>query len=258
MKKQRRDFFKKTLAVTFGLALCDSVSGLTLNGNLLKDEKSKIANKKLIIKEIAHDGEIDIETANKLLDINTDFQLIDILNWPSYSYKPDVKFKIAYCQDQILLKYHVSEGNVLAQVARINGDVCKDSCVEFFISTRKDDSFYNFEFNCIGIPHVEYGKVGKRALLDPEIIKKIKTKSTLGNQPFDEKKGGHQWELMIIIPKACFAFDKDLVFKGLNAKANFYKCGDNTSSPHYLTWNPVNTKHPDYHQPAFFGEILFK
>ena len=258
MEKQRRNFIKRTLAITLGMAVCDSLSGFNLKGNLLKDEKGKIATKKLIVKEIIHSGAIDLDMAENLLEKNAEFQLIGVLNWSSFTYKPEVKFKIAWCQNQILLKYYVSEANILAKVVKINGDVCTDSCVEFFISTHKDGSFYNFEFNCIGIPHVEYGQVGKRALLDSEIINQIKTKSSLGNQPFGEKKGGYQWEMMIVIPKSCFVFDKDLVFKGLSAKANFYKCGDKTSTPHYLTWNPVLTEHPDYHQPAFFGDISFQ
>lgn len=258
MKKQRREFIKKTLAVTFGISLCYPLPVFAQKGKLLVPGRKATTAKKLIVKEINYSGIIDPEMADKLLEKNCEYQLIDVLNWPSYSYKPDVKFKIAHCQNQVLLKYAVSEDNILANIVSINGAVCTDSCVEFFISTHRDDSFYNFEFNCIGTPHAEYGIVGKRELLDPEIVKRIKTRSSLGNQPFDERKGGYQWEIVIIIPGECFVFDKNLVFKGLNAKANFYKCGDNTSTPHFLTWNPVDTDHPDYHQPSFFGEILFQ
>ncbi len=166
---------------------------------------------------------------------------------------------MAYCQDNILLKYYVNETNIMAKETKINGDVYKDSCVEFFISPDQNNTYYNFEFNCIGIPHVGHGKTGtKKNLINSEILKLITIKSSLGNQPFDEKTGGFQWEMMIIIPKECFAYDKNIVFKGLTANANFYKCGDNTSKPHFVTWNPVGTKKPDYHQPRYFGEILFK
>jgi hypothetical protein len=40
-------------------------------------------------------------------------------------------------------------------------------------------------------------------------------------------------------------------------RANFYKCGDGTSVPHYLSWNQVITETPDFHRPEFFGEISF-
>jgi len=64
--------------------------------------------------------------------------------------------------------------------------------------------------------------------------------------------------MMIVIPKECLSHEKDLVLRGLKASANFYKCGDKTSKLHYVTWNPVGTEDPDYHQPDYFGEILFE
>ena len=217
------------------------------------------AMKKLIIKEIQHKGALDLDQAEQLLEKSTQLQIIETINWSEYSYKPEVKFKIAYCQDQILLKYYVNEENIMAKETRFNGDVYKDSCVEFFISTKGNETYYNFEFSCIGIPHVGYGpeRTG-RVLTNPEILKLIKVRSSLGNQPFEEKTGGHQWEMMIIIPAVCLSHDKELVFKGLKANANFYKCGDETSKPHYVTWNPIGTKTPDYHQPSYFGELSFE
>jgi len=214
--------------------------------------------KKLIVKEIQQKGVVDLDLAEQNLEKFAEFQFIETINWPEYSYKPGVKFKIPYCQNQILLKYYVKEESIRAKETRVNGDVYKDSCVEFFFSTNGKDTYYNFEFNCVGVPHVGYGPGrANRALIDPGILKLIKVRSSLGNQPFDEKTGGHQWEMMIVIPKECLTHDKDLVLKGLKANANFYKCGDETSKPHFVTWNPIGTETPDYHQPAYFGELLF-
>lgn len=235
------------------------ISGCATKNEKYSNKKNENIVKKLTINEIDYESPLDIDVAEKLLEKSTDLQSINTINWSEFPYKPEVEFRIAYCQDNILLKYYVTEDNIVAKETKVNGDVYKDSCVEFFISPDQNDIYYNFEFNCIGIPHVGYGKVGtKKALIDPEILKSITIRSSLGNQPFDEKKGGHQWEMMIIIPKKCFAFDKDMLFKGLKANANFYKCGDDTSVPHFVTWNPVGTEVPDYHQPKYFGEILFK
>ena len=215
--------------------------------------------KKLIIKEIKHRGVIDLDLAEQLLERFAQFQFIETINWSDFPYEPEVKFKIAYCQDLILLKYYVNEESIRAKETRVNGDVYKDSCVEFFISTQKKNPYYNFEFNCIGIPHVGYGPGrANRAPIDSETLKLIKVRSSLGNQSFDEKTGGHQWEMMIVIPKECLTHDKDITLKGMRAHANFYKCGDETSKPHFVTWNPVGTETPDYHQPPFFGELYFE
>ena len=39
-------------------------------------------------------------------------------------------------------------------------------------------------------------------------------------------------------------------------RANFYKCGDATSHPHWASWNPIGEK-LSFHKPEYFGEIVF-
>ena len=45
---------------------------------------------------------------------------------------------------------------------------------------------------------------------------------------------------------------------GAQWRANFYKCADETSHPHWLTWSPVNRPEPDFHLPQFFGIVAFE
>ena len=41
-------------------------------------------------------------------------------------------------------------------------------------------------------------------------------------------------------------------------KGNFYKCADETSHPHWLTWNKVDYPTPNFHLPQFFGTLIFE
>ena len=41
-------------------------------------------------------------------------------------------------------------------------------------------------------------------------------------------------------------------------RCNFYKCGDKTAHPHYGAWKEVETDAPDFHQRAFFGDLLIE
>ena len=225
-----------------------------------KNDKVEIrSDKKLLVRNINYEDYIDIEKAEQLLDAYAEYELIDTVNWKDFPYNPTVKFKIAYSQNQLLLKFCINEETIRAKETQINGDVYKDSCVEFFISPDRNSYYYNFEFNCIGVIYAAHGQPGKdRTLLNPEIIKLIKVKSSLGNKSFEERKGGHQWDIVIVIPKECFVFDSSLVFGGLNSAANFYKCGDETHIPHFISWNPIKTISPDFHQPIFFGELQFE
>ena len=45
---------------------------------------------------------------------------------------------------------------------------------------------------------------------------------------------------------------------GVVWKANLYKIADKTSNPHYLTWAPVENAVLDFHQPEFFGKLVFE
>ncbi|MFV0266636.1 MAG: carbohydrate-binding family 9-like protein [Draconibacterium sp.] len=214
--------------------------------------------KKIFIPKIRVEKTTDLEQASQLLEAKTQLHKIDTLNWEAFSYKPLINFRVAHTGNEIWLKYYVREKYILARETRINGDVYKDSTVEFFISACGGKSYYNFEFSCIGTLHVAYGPGrGDRTFVSPELLKKISISSSLGNRPFEEKIGDFYWEMMICIPVECFAFDRLKTFDGLRATANFYKCGDETSEPHFVTWNSVKTESPDYHRPEFFGEAEF-
>lgn len=227
-----------------------------VNHGTMENQKEK----KLIVKEIEYDGNATLEVVSRLLEENTELHTIGVLNWNAFTYAPEVKFRIAHSNNEIWLKYYVNEENILAKHTDINSAVSRDSCVEFFFDPLGDGNYYNFEFNCIGTPHLAYGPARQnRQFVDPGIIDKyLKIKSTLGDQPFDEKKGGHQWEMTIVIPAEVFTGNKGISIAGIASKANFYKCGDDTSEKHYLTWNPVGTSKPDYHRPEYFGEVIFE
>ncbi len=222
--------------------------------------KTNHVDKTIIVKEIKFEGNPDIQQVSKLLDTYTESHPVDLVNWERFSYQPKVSFKIAHWNNNIWLKYEVEEDNILAEKTQTNDYVSKDSCVEFFFDPLGDGSYYNFEFNCIGTTHLAYGpKRKKRQFSSPEDIHKlIQVQSSLGSQPFAEKKGGHQWEITIIIPAESLGHNPQIQLKGLSSRANFYKCGDATSEKHYLSWNPVHTKKPDFHRPEFFGKLIFE
>ena len=45
---------------------------------------------------------------------------------------------------------------------------------------------------------------------------------------------------------------------GVIWKVNLYKCGDNTSHPHWLTWSLIDRPQPEFHVPEYFGTLAFK
>ncbi len=183
---------------------------------------------------------------------------IDTINWKEYNYKPQVELLIAYSDHEIFLKYFVSENYFKAEKTETNQMVCEDSCVEFFVSPEDDGIYYNLEFNGIGTCLLGTGtgrKDSKRA--DPDIVSKIRRLSSEGKMPVSEKEGDFKWTITIAIPFGVFFHHKVTELRGKTFRANFYKCGDMVKVPHYVTWNPVGTENPDYHQPEYFGVLKF-
>lgn len=137
-----------------------------------------------------------------------------------------------------------------------NDPVWQDSCVEFFVQVPGEKEYYNFEFNCIGTALGGKRENRNAAVhLSPECLKSIKRYASAGNKPFQEMEGLFAWNLLVAIPFELIGLDGNNLPEKLYA--NFYKCADGTSLPHYLSWSPIETEKPDFHRPDFFGEIYF-
>ena len=71
---------------------------------------------------------------------------------------------------------------------------------------------------------------------------------------FEEIKGIHTWNLIVVIPLKLMGLDpSNLPEKILG---NFYKCADETMNPHFVSWSPIDLPEPNFHCPEFFGEML--
>ena len=183
-------------------------------------------------------------------------QNIDTLLWSDNGYKPLVSFAIVFTEDAILLKYFITEKYFKADYHQINDPVYKDSCVEFFIAFGDDESYYNLEFNAIGTSLIGYGS-GKndRRILNELVISKIKSQHQITTSADD--KDDTNWELTLNIPFTIFVHNNITSLAGKNCRANFYKCGDDLTVPHFLSWNAVHNSQPNFHLPQFFGVISF-
>lgn len=213
----------------------------------------------LTIKKLITDN-VSVEQLSQVMDQEkVEYNAINCVNWDSYPYQPNVKFRIAHSQQGILLNYQVEEDSVRAKYGEDDGDVWTDSCVEFFLIPANDGVYYNIETNCIGTVLIGAGATRNgRERAPKEITQLIKRHASLGHQPFAEKVGKCTWNLSLIIPYTAFFKHNIESLDGATIRANFYKCGDELQQPHFLSWNAIEIEKPDFHRPDFFGEISFK
>ena len=76
-----------------------------------------------------------------------------------------------------------------------------------------------------------------------------------GSEPFEERVGENKWSLMLGLPTSIMHQHKVESWDGLQLKVNLYKCGDNLSKPHFLSWQPIALPQPCFHCPEFFTAI---
>lgn len=185
---------------------------------------------------------------------------IDKCNWPqSYPYSPLVHFNIAYDDSGLYLRFFVSEQAIRATFQEdSSARSWEDSCVELFLSPKGRQSYYNFEFTCIGVCHAAYGPGrGKREVLDTKTRAGILRLSSLGRQAFGLREESTSWLLYIAIPWTVMDMEA-APQAGEIWRGNLYKCGDKMPTPHFLSWSPIGTEKPDFHQPRYFGTLTFK
>ena len=199
-----------------------------------------------------------MDEVSALLDAMGKGHIIGEVNWDDYPYRPEVRFNIAWGEREIYIKYYVREAHVRAEKTTTNEMVCEDSCVEFFVSPEDDGLYYNFEFNPIGTALMGSGH-GRHdsTRAGTDLVDGIRRRATMGDRPFAEISGDISWSLTLAIPLETFFHHKVNRLEGKTFRANFYKCGDRLSKPHYITWSPVGTSRPDYHRPEYFGLLKF-
>lgn len=190
-------------------------------------------------------------------DCNTVWESIACDNW-NYATDADVKFSICHDNQNIFLKFKVSESDVKALNTNYHEPVYEDSCVEFFISF-DGKNYYNFEFNCIGNILAAYGdNRDTRESIDNKLLDKIVRVPSLGNQPVDIPGKVTSWDLDITIPIECFVNESIETLNGVEVSCNVYKCGDKLNTPHYLSWAAIDHPQPNFHLIDFFKTVTFE
>jgi hypothetical protein len=211
--------------------------------------------KEIKVRCISENAEsISIDAVSELLDTFERHKL-EHVPWAEFPDKPKVSFTIAYNLSNVFLKFYVKEKHIRAENNTINSAVYEDSCVEFFLSFDEGDTYYNFEFNCIGTCLAGYGSSkDKRHLLNEELIGNLKNKFFI----YSENGKYVNWQLTLAIPLATFVHTPVKNLSGMSCRANFYKCGNLLPEQHFITWSNIIAEEPNFHLPQFFGRLQFE
>jgi hypothetical protein len=178
-------------------------------------------------------------------------------------FQPKTQAKLLYDDDNIYVIFRVEDQYVRAVAEEYHGPVWKDSCVEFFFTPEQDISlgYLNLEVNCGGTALLHYQKLPKQDVVEVDVadMEQIEIAHTLPKIINPEITEPVVWTLeyrlpLAIIRKYCRT---TAPAPGVLWRANFYKCAEDNSHPHWLTWAVVDLPKPSFHQPEFFSTIEF-
>lgn len=187
--------------------------------------------------------------------------------WKDSGHRPRVLARLLYDDTALGLIFRVEDRYVRAVAQRFQDSVCTDSCVEFFVAPVPGSTAYlNFEVNCGGTmlvfrcPSPEERQAGKeQVVLTAEDEAMMPVAHSLPKNVDPELAEPTTWTVEYHLPFALFTkyFGISRPQAGTTWRANFYKCADHTSHPHWGSWAPVDTPAPNFHVPASFQPLLF-
>ncbi len=178
---------------------------------------------------------------------------------------PRTQAKLAYDDRHIYVIFRVEDRYVRATAKKHQDRVCCDSCVEFFFTPGTDLStgYFNLEMNCGGTMLLHHQIVPRQnsVPLAASDLERIQVAHVLPPLIDPEIAESTTWVVEYRLPiemleRYCERLRKPA--PGVRWRANFFKCADGTSHPHWLTWAPVDNPRPDFHLPRFFGTLEFE
>ena len=182
----------------------------------------------------------------------------------SSEHYPKVLAKVVHDADSINGIFQVEDRYVKSVHTHYQDMVCTDSCVEFFIKPSVGNGYFNLEMNAGGAflfyyvkNHQVEGDAYKEYMhVDPKDAAFVTVKTSLPPVVDPEITEPLTWRCQFAIDrKAMEPYCGPLgTLSGQTWKCNFYKCGDKTSHPHWISWAPVPIL--NFHLPDCFQDFV--
>lgn len=175
---------------------------------------------------------------------------IDQYPWGG-DYRPDARAYVGYNEGGVHVLLCARERTIRAEVSQIGGQVCVDSCLEFFFNPFPFHcrEYANVEVNPAGVFHIGLGAGrGNRRVLN---------ELPLG---WDYSLSAHEngwWAVSYTVPMDWIAqiCRGNRPAPGDQWIGNFYSC-DESIHPHFGCHFEITSDEPDFHRPEWFGRMI--
>lgn len=182
----------------------------------------------------------------------------------SSAHHPATQARVLYDDGELHVIFRVQDRYVRCVHQQYQDMVCRDSCVEFFVEPKEGKGYLNFEMNCGGALHASYIEDARRTpdgfakfeRLSEECDGLVARYHSMPERVEPEISEPVEWVVQYRVPIAVLErYVGPLgALRGQVWRGNFYKCGDETSHPHWGAWAPVGEP-LNFHKPEVFQAL---
>lgn len=185
----------------------------------------------------------------------------------SSQHRPRTEARLLHDGNTLACMFRAEDRYVVARATAYQAPTHRDSCVEFFAEPRAGAGYFNFEWNAIGTlllwyidrPRRADGSFESYTPVPQDVAGTIAAHASLKLPLSEEHSDPLLWSISIRIPLTLFESVVGALgdLSGQTWRANFYKCADASSHPHWGAWADIGER-LDFHQSGRFGELIFE
>lgn len=183
----------------------------------------------------------------------------------SSDHHPHTQVRLLFDASGIHGIFQVQDRFVRCLTTTYMGPVWQDACVEFFVKPKANAGYFNLEMNCGGTLLCSYVVDPRRTAvgfaeytpLPIEDGNLVRISTSLPGVTDPEISTPLTWTLQFFVP---FLFFEKYTgplgeISGQEWRANFNKCAENNSHPHWASWQRLPEL--NFHAPQGFGRLCF-
>jgi hypothetical protein len=191
---------------------------------------------------------------------------IDRFHPRSSDHRPRTEAKLLHDGATIYALFKVADRFVRSVHTAYDSDTYKDSCVELFLQPLAREGYFALEVNCGGAFSLRYiedptrtaNRFAKWVPVSAADARRIRVQHSMPAVVEPERAGETTWWVELAWPTDTMEPYAGRIdgLSGQRWRGNLFKCGDETSHPHWATWSPIGEV-LNFHQPRFFGDMEF-
>lgn len=180
---------------------------------------------------------------------------------------PETRGRVLYDNSGLYVTFRVNDRYVRSVATEYHGDVWEDACAEFFVQPKPDRGYFNFEMNCAGTlllsyhenPDFQRQPGRKEGTVPWDLAQNVTVYHSMPEKVDPEISQDTTWIIEYFVPLNLLEEYVGPIGDpaGQTWRANFYKCAETNSHPHWGAWSTVRQGY-DFHSPRFFGVLRFE